>query len=356
VSDNRLARLLSLKEAAEKIANSSSRTGILARHKLSESTGLSLAGVDLALSRCLEHDVSRSTLSALVKRTTPIQRSHVLLSANVFTATFRAIALSLIQSEKVSVRSSSREPVMATLLHEASGAAFEICEQLSPVGGEHFWAYGTDDTLDSLRNALPSGVHFHPHGAGMGAAVFVESKDSRQVGLAAAVEGLVMDTIVFDQRGCLSPRLVLIEGTRSFAEAVCELLVTGLKKWEGEVPLGSLSQEEEADRLRFCSTIRFVGSSSAAGKGIVFLDPVPERLLVPPIGRHLHVTTTTDAFALLHKISEKLTTVGFYNGELLPGRLQEAIGPRRYVELGQMQRPVFDGPVDLRPHSQVEIL
>lgn len=356
MTDERLARLVALTQGAQKIADESTRFGVLARYELSRSTGLSLQGVDFALKRCLEHGVNRSTLSALVRQTKTIPRAHVLLSANVFVATFRAIALALCQSSKVSVRASTREPVMARLLHEASQGAFDLQDELSPLPGEHLWAYGTDDTIESLKKTLSPGVYLHAHGAGLGVAVLVESEDSRQPDLPAAVEGLVLDTIVFDQRGCLSPRIVLVEGKRSFAETVCDLLVSNLEKWEKAVPLGALDKNEEADRLRFFSTVNYVGSSVQAGQGMVFLDPVTERLSIPPVGRNLHVTVTRDAFPLLCKLGTMLTTVGLHNAELLPGRLREVIGPRRYVGLGDMQRPAFDGPVDLRQGFTSELL
>jgi hypothetical protein len=237
---------------------------------------------------------------------------------------------------------------MAQLLHEASGGAFEIVDALTPASGEHVWAYGHDATLRELRKTLPSGVHFHGHGAGMGVAVFRESADTRKVELAGACDALCRDVIAFDQRGCSSPRIVIVEGSRRLAEDVCDLLVEGLSRWEERVPRGKLSNDERADVAWHERTMFFLGSCVGAGKGLVFLDPVPERLIVPPVGRILHVTVTEDAASILESIKSSITTVGLFNPGPLQGLLHERIGPRRYVQMGQMQKPAFDGPVDLR--------
>lgn len=354
--DDRLERLLALKSAAEEIASPDSHAGKNAREALLESSSLSPAGLDYALSHCLESSVPRSTLSGMVRQTKIVNRAHVLLSANVFVAAFRAIALGLVQSPRTFVRASTRSPVFTRLLHEASGRAFELVKELSPQAGDHYWAYGADETLEKLRHTLPVQVQFHGHGFGMGVAVFREVPGIRSADLAKVADALARDTVAFDQRGCLSPRLVLVEGSRTFAEQLCNQLVEALDRWEEKIPRGHLSEEERADALRHEATMTYVGSSVPAGMGMVFLDPEAERILIPPIGRYLHVTLTQDALGILKSLGPQVTTVGFFNGEHLPGQLHEAIGPRRYVDLGQMQTPAFDGPVDLREGWKAETL
>lgn len=356
MTDDRLARLYALKTAAEALADPHSELGRRARIELVDATGLSPEGVDYALKHCLEASVTRGTLSGLVGRAKRARRAHVLLSSNVFVATFRAIALALCQSPQVDVRTSRREPVMAKLLHEGSGGAFEIVQTLTPASGEHVWAYGHDATLRELKKTLPSGVHFHGHGAGMGVAVLRESAEMRKAELAGACDALCRDVIAFDQRGCLSPRVVVVQGSRQFAEEVCDLLVEGLGRWEERVPRGGLSDEERSDIAWHEATMFFLGSCVRSGKGLIFLDPVPERIIIPPVGRLLHVTVTSDAPALLRSMNDSITTVGLFNPGPLEGLLHECLGPRRYVALGQMQTPAFDGPVDLRVGTNAVVL
>lgn len=354
--DDRLERLLALKAAAEDIADATSSIGKQARTILLDSSSLSKEGVEYALQNCLEHSVPRSTLSGMVAKTKMEARSHVLLSANVFVTPFRAIALGLIQSPRTHVRSSRRAPAFTRLLYDASNHAFELENELAPRAGDHFWAYANDETIEHLRATLPPHTHFHAHGAGMGAAVIREIPGVRSLDLTDAANALALDTVAFDQRGCLSPRVVIVEGSREFAENFCNHLVTALARLEEAIPRGPLSLEEKADALRHEATVTFVGSCVPAGMGLVFLDPQDGRVLIPPIGRYLHVTVTNDALPLLKTMAKQLTTVGFFNGEHLPGLLHEAIGPRRYVELGKMQTPPFDGPVDLREGWKAEIL
>jgi hypothetical protein len=348
MNDERTARLLRLRDAAREISDPQTSIGKRARGQLLETTGLSPLGIDFALQNCLEHHVPRGVLSSLVKQTERVGRAHVLLSANVFVATFRAIALALCQSTQVSVRASRREPTMATLLHEGSRGAFDLVESLHPEPGDHVWAYGTDETLKAFGETLVSGVLYHAHGPGMGAAIFRESFDIKKTDLLEAARALARDVCVFDQRGCLSPRVLIIEGSRSFAESVCDLMVEALELAEVTMPRGSLSDDEIADARWHEETIQYIGCSVRAGRGMVFLDPEPGRLLIPPVGRYLNVVVTDDCVPLIENLKEVITTVGIFNPGHLHGRLREAIGERRFVDVGEMQKPAFDGPVDKR--------
>lgn len=340
--------LFALKRAAEELANPKSHFGRIAREQLPGPTGLSPEGVDYALRNCLEHDVARGTLSSLTRTAPRARRAHVLLSSNVFTATFRAILLALCQSEKVSVRPSRREPLMARLLHEASAGAFEIVDELKPEPGDHYWAYGSDETLSRLQRKLPSGVEFHGHGYGLGLAIFREAAGVRAVDIERAARALSFDVCAFDQRGCLSPRILLIDGSRAFAESVSDALVTELDRREVELPRGKLTEEEEADARWHSDTLRFVGSFAPAGKGMVFLDPETNRMILPPVGRYLSVTVAEDVIPLVKRLGDRITTIGFFEAGHLPGLLRNVIGERRFVDVGQMQKPAVDGPVDLR--------
>jgi len=348
VSDPRLERLLAVREAARRIASPDDPAGRLARRELAGSTGLSAEGIELVLGECLELAAGRSALTQLLRRAPEARRAHVLLSANVFSAAYRAIVLALLQSPEVMVRASRREPVMPALLAELSGGAFTLVDTLSPEPGDHLWAYGTQATLDVVRGTLPSGVHFHPHGPGMGVAVIQQPERVEDRAIDEAADLLAQDTIAFDQRGCLSPRVVLVSGSAAFAADFCRRLADALTAWERTVPRGTLDEAEAADARRYEDTMIFGGGALRAGSGLVTLDPTPERALVPPVGRFLHVTRTEDPLAKIHAWRDRITCVGMWNTPLLAGLCEAKIGPRRYVALGSMQKPPLDGPVDLR--------
>lgn len=353
--DTRLARIEALQRAARQIADPDHPRGREAREVLTRSTGLSPQGVDHALRNYLEHRTSRSTWSQLIKRQPACARAHVLLSANVFTATFRAIGLALTQSPHVFVRASRREPEMAQLLFQGSGGSFELVDSLSPVPGDPVWAYGTNETLARLRDTLPGGVRFHAHGSGMGVAV-VGPDLSQRGSLDETADRLAADVAAFDQRGCLSPRVVLVEGERDYAAAFAQALARACARWEQQVPRGKLTEAESADLHWYRDTMTYAADALPAGKGVVVLDPVDERLVIPPVGRALHVTRTHNAEKLLESIADRVTCVGIAGHDNLEGRLRISLGERRYTALGAMQTPPLDGPVDLRKGWQAEVV
>jgi hypothetical protein len=237
---------------------------------------------------------------------------------------------------------------MARLLHEASGAAFDLVDEVAPLPGDHLWVYGSDETLVEVSDQTPRGVHLHAHGSGLGVAVLREPERWGRTAVRDAADQLAQDVIAFDQRGCLSPRIVLLQGGDDFAQAALEELQTALSGWQQAVPRGTLSEDERADARRYTQTMGYIARCYDADHAFVALDPNWERLVIPPVGRHLHVTRTHDPLARLLELSSRLTTVGFFHGGSLIGQCVEQIGPRRYVDLGQMQRPRMDGPIDLR--------
>ncbi len=354
--NERLGRLDALKRAAERIVDPGDPLGIEARAAFEATTGLSKAGIEYALRECLEHRASRSALSQLARKAPTAPRAFVLLSANVFVATFRAIAVALAQSPRVYVRASRREPEMARLLHQASGGAFELVDALSPRPGDHLWAYATDETIARLRDELPSGVHLHAHGAGLGIAVIGHDVQRREPFVEDAADRLARDMIAFDQRGCLSPRITLIDGDRELAESFTEALARALAHWEEAVPRGRLSDDEAADFIRYRDTMLYAAKPLPAGKGVVVLDPVLDRLQVPPVGRVMHITRVSSVEPHVRALASRITSVGMAGHDRLEGNLRTWIGERRYVPLGQMQTPLFDGPVDLRAGWDAEVL
>src|SRR6185295_1415224 len=127
--------------AARRIADATDPFGRRARTLLPESTGLSLQGVELALTRCLEIQPTEAELAALCASLPEVPRAHVSLPANVFVAAHRAIALAAAAAPEVAVRASRREPHLPALLCEASDGAFELVRELSPRSGDMYFAY-----------------------------------------------------------------------------------------------------------------------------------------------------------------------------------------------------------------------
>lgn len=340
------ARVRELVRAARRLADPRDAIGAEARRTLPTSTGLSPEGVALAIERCLETNPSDSEIRSLCASVEPAPRARVLLSSTVFTGIHRAVALALAGSDTVVVRPSRRQPETARLLCAAAGDLFECADELSLRGGDHLWAYGADETLADVRRSCPRDVKLHAHGDGMGIAIIdLDEKGGHIEGLARA---LTEDIVLFDQRGCLSPRVALVRGAQSSIVAFAHELGERLAEAERRIPLGAQSADERAAVLRYRETMRFAGHVLQAGSGYIGIDERSSPIVVPPAGRNLHVVRFTTLEPLLAPVLRWVTAVGVAAGETLRSAVREMMPWARFSALGEMQRPPFDGPVDRR--------
>jgi hypothetical protein len=276
----------------------------------------------------------------------PAPRAHVVLSANVFVAAHRAIALGLAASEQVLVRPSRRDPHFTELLAEAAGGMFDVVSEIAPAPGEQVFAYGSDSTLEAIESSLPAGVAFHGHGDGMGVVIWDAQSDTAQASL-EGVDRVAEDVVAFEQRGCLSPRVVLVRGSSRDVERVARALATALADAEQRIPRGVLDEAELAAAVRYRDTMCCVSDVLEAGSGFVGVDPTGGVLLVPPVGRNLHVLRATDLAQGVAPIRDAITAIGVQGH--VDRALLAALAPgARVGPVGRMQCPPFDGPVDRR--------
>lgn len=343
--DARRARLEPLLASARSLADSSTERGRLARQRLAASSGLSAEGVDFAIARCLEIAPDERDIEALIRSTPTAQVAHVLLSANVFVAAHRAIAIGLAASETVLVRPSRREPEMAELLLAGAPGSFRVVSELSPRAGDRLWAYGSDETLDEVAVTLAPGVAFHAHGSGFGVGVIDGSV--ADPARSALLPRLAEDIALFDQRGCLSPRVLLVVGGADTARAIARSLADELSRLEARVPRGRLEAPEAAEITRYRDTASFTGEVFAAGLGFVSAGS-GEQWLLPPPGRNLHVLPTSDVPRSLSALRPMITSCAFAGEPALATSLRRYLPGARLCQFGEMQRPPFDGPVDRR--------
>lgn len=330
--------------AGARLADANDNLGREARARLPSATGLSPASVSYALEHCLETSPGLAALEQLCLAAPEAPRAHVVLSANVFTAPLRAIALALASSERVFVRPSRREPVMAELLREASRGQFEIVSALDPAPGDHVWAYAADESLAAIAASLPTGVVYHAHGFGYGAALL----DSAACQDGEAARRLALDTALFDQRGCLSPRFAVVHAPLDDTLAFARSLAAALDDWQTLLPRGDLEHTELEAMVRFRETMTYASEcclGSDAGNVAVLRDP--EQFPLPPVGRNLLLLSTSDWRAPLVANAAQLTQLG------IAGSFAPLPGHVRTAPLGHMQRPPFDGPVDRRARARL---
>lgn len=346
-----IERVRSLLAAAACVADATSEFGRRARRLLGESTGLSPENVAWGLDEALETAPSAEEIDALVRSVTveggaraePVRAVHVILPANVFVAAHRALALGLAASSSVYARPSRREPVFTRLLAEAAPGLFEVVDEIAPAPGDHVWAYGGDRSLEAVRASLPGGTVLHAQGPGYGLAVV----DASVVGAAAAT-ALARDVAAFDQRGCLSPRAVVVLGSRDAAQRFATLLAAALARREREVPLGRLDAAELGEIMRFRDAATYAGELLPAGSGgVLVTDTV--KLGVAPVGRFVTVSAAAGLSSALRAVrTELVTAVGVAGTDALRSELVATLPDARVSDIGRMQCPAFDGPADRR--------
>jgi len=316
--------------------------GKAARELLPAQTGLSRENVEWALCHSLEWSPALPDLSALVANSIRCETAHVLLSANVFASALRAIALALAGANTVFVRPSRREPTFATLLHEACPKAFTLVGVLSPLPGDHVWAYGSDETLHHLFEKWPSGVTVHAHGYGYGV-VAIEEPERMS---AKDYANLALDVAAFDQRGCLSPKAVAVAGSAAQTERVAQNLFSALKDIHTQMPLGVLSAAELHERARHRDLYRYLGHCYESEGCLVSVDLAEGPWMAAPGGRVIHVRRVTSVVDSLAEYEADLTTIGA-QAPSIP-RLTARFPYARVTPFGHMQTPRLDGPADRR--------
>jgi hypothetical protein len=341
----RIADVCRLVEVARELSHDGALIEPLVR-----STGLSPQGVTLALAEHLETSPAEADVRRLVEAAGTAEAVYVVLSSNVFVAALRAVAVARAAATRVTVVPSSREPVFAqALVERAADPALTLDPSFTPeslgegfLWGQEIHVYGRDETIAELRSRVPTGIHVRGHGTGLGIAC-VTGPDLKSAALAIA-----RDVVPFDQRGCLSPRVVLFLGGEAAAEEFCAELDQALAAFEERVPRGLLEGDEWEAASRYVSTIAYAGRVWRGSAHVVGLAPRSAPLWVPPAGRHVHVAVVprmSDARVLVSKVARFITAVG--SDSATAGK-ELVDHPVRLSALGEMQRPPLDGPVDLR--------
>ena len=312
---------------------------------IAEATGLTREGVEFGF-RYLERSASDGDLRALVDQAGDAPHVHVVLSANVFVAPLRALALARAAAVRVTVRPSPGDPVMAReIVERAADGSISIIDErdVAAVAADHVHVYGSDETVAAVKRHVRASCVVRAYGAGLGVAFIARGGDA-----AAAAKALAADIVAFDQRGCLSPRLVLVEGSGVEGKTMAGALFDELSTLGNQVPRGNLFAGERAAARRWIDTLSFAGHVWSGAHQVVALAPRGAPLMVPPPGRHVHVA----AFESLREAAEWLAPVARFVvavGADDPARVAWfAPSHARLSLLGHMQKPPLDGPVDRR--------
>lgn len=348
-------RILAVVELARRLTDPRDPLGREARAVLAKTSGLSDAGVELALSEHIEAPPSPEELALLEASLGQAARCHVVLAANVCTAAIRSLALAVGTSPEVTVRPSTRDPGLGPLLarelmandrFRGANGTVMVVESIDPGAGDEVHAYGSDASLAEIAASLPERVVFRGHGTGLGLAFIGRSSD-----LVGAAQLLARDVIVFNQRGCLSPRLAIVSGEAERGRLFAGALASALGDLAARVPRGPLDARTASELATFRSLVDGLGERYENHDCLVAFFPDAPPLPLPPAARVAAVASAPDETSCARLIApyrELLTAVGVSESDDA-ARPLVALGSVRFSELGKMQRPPLDGPVDRRP-------
>jgi len=104
-------------------------------------------------------------------------------------------------------------------------------------------AYGQDETLDTLKKYISSHTTFICHGHAESAAILFKESANRTY-----LEKLKYDMLSYDQRGCLSPRMVFVEKGGELSPEMCAKIFAEeiLPPLAQQLPRGGLFDGEAA--------------------------------------------------------------------------------------------------------------
>ena len=337
------------------------------RGALSSTTGLSIPMVEWAARTTLDtmtEDAMRGLAQSAQKGTDqaldPIAMLSVVLAGNVFTASVRGVVVPLLFGIPVLVKASSSETLFPAMLCDALrsadsrlGAAMDV---VAFPGGDAEAAsvYGSDETIGAIAARLAS-TPLIAHGHGVSVA-YCGSHAVRGAHLGDTISELSLDICAYDQRGCLSPQLVLVEETpdlsaMDFAERLAK---EGLEPLSRTLPRGPLPISVGAAQAQWRGIAEVEGTLFRGDTYAVSVrDPQPIRW--SPAFRNITVAgvrSLDEALRAMQPIGSNLKCVGTDSASIpeLQARLTGSPTLSAYAcTTGTMQTPSLDAPADAHP-------
>lgn len=187
------------------------------------------------------------------------ESTALLLAGAIPMPTLLASILPLLLRSPVLAKTSARDPITAQLVAESirqHDAELGRCIEIASFPGSDdartralleapcVVAYGSDETLRAVRERMNPAQRLVGHGHRLSVAVLGEAA-TRAGALTQVAQRLALDTVLWDQLGCLSPVAVFVEDASGGAgERVASELATAIgeasRKWpRGELPAGA---------------------------------------------------------------------------------------------------------------------
>jgi hypothetical protein len=271
-SDDRVIALVG--GAVSALRDRSSSVGREAHEAVVDRAGLSREGGAQALRDSLDVlgasslrgalDMMRSSFGAY--RASPVRAQAIVLASSVFTACLRPIVWSLLARVPAVVKVSRFDEGLADLVAIALAAIDpELAESVAVLRASEseaayaqlaarvdlVSAHGGDHTITRMRGATPATTDFVAHGHGLG--VIVVLREALAGHLRDLARSIAHDIAAYDQRGCLSPQVILVERGGEVAPRDVASLIAheGLARLATEMPRGALPVEIGAQQVQW---------------------------------------------------------------------------------------------------------
>jgi acyl-CoA reductase-like NAD-dependent aldehyde dehydrogenase len=302
---------------------------------------------------------TEDALRSLAQAARPRARAlAAVLAGNVLTAAARPMLLPLLAGVPVVAKASSRDAALPHAIARAVSAAQPMIGMACAVatfghgdvarldallaGADCVQVLGSDEAVASVRERLRSGQALVARGHGLGLGVVLAESN-----LEDAAAGFARDVAAYDQRGCLSPHAILVEGHDARAEAFAQSLHEALRR---ALPRGVVPGDAAAEQLQWRGVAAARGVLHALDTHAVSCEH-GAALRPSPGYRNVGVYTLASAAELTSRVGP---FAPFLKALGVAGAVGELTGLAPYTcAAGAMQTPPLDAPLDgLHPLAQ----
>jgi len=285
-----------------------------------------------------------------------------ILAGNVFSAAARPLLLPLLCGNSVLAKPASSDDVLPRFLQRALSSVDErlgeACALTTFARGQRelesalledaevLSIYGSDETVAELATRVREGTRVIARGHGLGAMFLSRSALGSAVAARALATRAALEVAAYDQRGCLSPHVAIVEaGGEVEARAFVSLLAEALADAEQRMPRGRIDDIGASAQLQWRGVAAAIGELHVGGQWAVSYEGT-EPLRPSPGFRNVAVYEArhiADATSRLGRFGRHLKALG------VAGRTarEQLGGMAPYVcPIGTMQAPPLDAPLD----------
>jgi hypothetical protein len=205
--------------------------------------------------------------------------------------------------------------------------------------------FGRDETVSTLRAALPPGIPVLSHGHKLSLGIVFDDPRFR------SASGAARDISIFDQQGCLSPHAIFVREKGSLtARTYARRLAAEMARFEKRTPRGALTvseansirtlREETSFRAANGETVEVFASTDTAWT--VIADHTSS-LPLSPLNRVIYIQPLPIQLTpVLAPHRTHLSTCGIWPANASNRDFATALGFSRICPIGKMQTPPLD--------------